>query len=161
MLQRQPASTAVVNTSLPLSHRSFSPAPAGSANALCERSWWAATPNVFHPRRCSYRSPGPAWASASLESVDGWPLATPDTLDSGGSCLVGSAVRRRRPRGQPLHPKPHGAADPRPRGDPGPDSCDRTGARGEQSKGAIGWSSASLPVRRGDSGRPGAHRAPS
>ncbi|KAJ6032777.1 hypothetical protein N7540_003509 [Penicillium herquei] len=31
---------------LPLSHRSFSPAPAGSADALCERSWWAATPNV-------------------------------------------------------------------------------------------------------------------
>ena len=30
-------------------------------------------------RRCGARSPGAAWSPAPLESVDGWPLATPET----------------------------------------------------------------------------------
>lgn len=57
-------------------------------------------------RRCGARSPGARWSPAPLESVDGWPLATPDTKIPGGSRPVGSAVRRRCPRGP--DPPPEG-----------------------------------------------------
>lgn len=41
------------------------------------------------------RSPGTVWCPALMESVDGWPLATPDTKIPGGSRPAVSAVRRR------------------------------------------------------------------
>jgi hypothetical protein len=49
--------------------------------------------------RCGDRSPGAFWRPAPLESVDRWPLAIPETQIPGGSHPVGSAVRRRCPRG--------------------------------------------------------------
>ncbi|CAM9442321.1 unnamed protein product [Hapterophycus canaliculatus] len=50
------------------------------------------------PRRGD-RSPGAFWRPAPLGSVDRWPLAIPETQIPGGSRPVGSAVRRRCPRG--------------------------------------------------------------
>lgn len=41
------------------------------------------------------RSPGTAWSPAPMESVDRWPLASPDTQIPGGSRPAGAAVRRR------------------------------------------------------------------
>lgn len=41
------------------------------------------------------RSPGAVWSPAPMESVDRWPLASPDTQIPGGSRPAGAAVRRR------------------------------------------------------------------
>jgi hypothetical protein len=41
------------------------------------------------------RSPGASWSPAPMESVDRWPLASPDTQIPGGSRPAGAAVRRR------------------------------------------------------------------
>lgn len=52
------------------------------------------------------RSPGAVWSPAPMESVDRWPLASPDTQIPGGSRPAGAAVRRRvRGAGTP-HPRP-------------------------------------------------------
>ena len=55
---------------------------------------------------CGDRSPGAFWSPALVESVDRWPLASPDTKIPGGSRPVVAAVRRRCPRG-PV-PSPEG-----------------------------------------------------
>jgi hypothetical protein len=49
---------------------------------------------------------GAFWSPALVESVDRWPLASPDTKIPGGSRPVVAAVRRRCPRG-PV-PSPEG-----------------------------------------------------
>jgi hypothetical protein len=48
---------------------------------------------------CGDRSPGAFWSPALVESVDRWPLASPDTKIPGGSRPVVAVVRRRCPRG--------------------------------------------------------------
>ena len=58
-------------------------------------------------RRCGARSPGAAWSPALLESVDQWSLTIPETQIPGGSRPVGSAVRRRCPRGPDPPPEGH------------------------------------------------------
>ncbi|KAJ5223207.1 uncharacterized protein N7469_009447 [Penicillium citrinum] len=108
-------------------------------------------PPRVHPRRgrrrCA-RSPGASAPPAPMESVDGWPLATPDTRFLGGSRPVGSAVRRRRPRGP--DPPPEGRmpqpASARPGGQAGTPAC---GPALRGLVGAIGWPPVSSPVRRG------------
>lgn len=57
------------------------------------------------PHRCGDRSPGAFWCPASLESVDHWPLAIPDTQIPGGSRPAESAVRRRARGVRTLHPR--------------------------------------------------------
>ena len=60
------------------------------------------------------RSPGASWPPAPLESVDHWPLASPDTQIPGGSRPAGAAVRRRvrgvwTPHPRPVCRRPHSA----------------------------------------------------
>lgn len=55
------------------------------------------------------RSPGTAWSPAPMESVDRWPLASPDTQIPGGSRPAGAAVRRRVRGAGPLTRGPYAA----------------------------------------------------
>ncbi len=60
------------------------------------------------------RSPGAPWSPAPMESVDRWPLASPDTQIPGGSRPAGAAVRRRvrgvrTPHPRPVCRRPHSA----------------------------------------------------
>ncbi|KAJ5453278.1 hypothetical protein N7530_012872 [Penicillium desertorum] len=101
------------------------------------------SPGGVHPPH-----PGAFWRPAPLESVDRWPLAIPETQIPGGSRPVGSAVRRRCPRG--LDPSCEGHM-------PQPASA-FTGAWSDPLRadwcwrslvGAIGWFQRPPPVRRG------------
>ncbi|KAJ5319645.1 uncharacterized protein N7506_012349 [Penicillium brevicompactum] len=83
------------------------------------------------PHRCGDRSPGAFWCPASLESVDHWPLAIPDTQIPGGSRPAESAVRRRArgvrtPSPEDHMPQPDSAR----KGRPERNTCVRTGAEG-------------------------------
>lgn len=60
------------------------------------------------------RSPGTNRSPAPMESVDRWPLASPDTQIPGGSRPAGAAVRRRvrgvrTPHPRPVCRRPHSA----------------------------------------------------
>lgn len=44
------------------------------------------------PHRWDDRSPGAVWSPAPMESVDRWPLASPDTQIPGGSRPAGAAL---------------------------------------------------------------------
>ena len=66
------------------------------------------------PHRWDDRSPGAVWSPAPMESVDRWPLASPDTQIPGGSRPAGAAVRRRvrgvwTPHPRPVCRRPHSA----------------------------------------------------
>ena len=59
-------------------------------------------------------APGAPWSPAPMESVDRWPLASPDTQIPGGSRPAGAAVRRRvrgvrTPHPRPVCRRPHSA----------------------------------------------------
>jgi hypothetical protein len=62
-------------------------APVGAPRVSTRRKAMVLHPGDFLARagRCSARSPGALWPPAPLESVDGWPLATPDTRFLGGA----------------------------------------------------------------------------
>ncbi|KAJ5710305.1 hypothetical protein N7493_009342 [Penicillium malachiteum] len=131
VLQRQPASTAVVNTHSPSLIGRSVPPRRGSADALCERSWWAATPNVFHPRRCSYRKSG-ARLGLGIAGVCGR-MAAGHTRHLDSRRKLPCGIRRSPASSTGSAPPPEGRmAQPIParEGDPGSDSCDRTGAEG-------------------------------
>jgi hypothetical protein len=98
--------------------------------------------------RTGNRSPRASGSPAPLESVDGWPLATPGTEIPGGSRPVVSAVRRRDPRGVALHPRAI-CRSPIPSARATRREHLRCGLASRGLVGAIGWSPASPPVRRG------------
>ncbi|KAJ5171601.1 hypothetical protein N7492_004194 [Penicillium capsulatum] len=84
-----------------------------------------------------------------MGSVDGWPLATPDTEIPGGSRPAVAAVRRRDRGVRTLLPR---AGRPTPAchsGGDGPSAC---GPALRGLVGAIGWPPAPSPVRRGGRG---------
>ena len=111
-------------------------------------------------RRTGDRSPGASGSPAPLESVDGWPLATPDAEIPGGSRPVVSAVRRRARGVRSLHPRAICRSQPPPARATRLEPL-RVGLVSRGLVGAIGWSSASSPVRRGCRGGRAPRCAPS
>ena len=75
-------------------------APIAPPASMCRGVAWA---------RWGYRSPGTDWSPAPMESVDRWPLASPDTQIPGGSRPAGAAVRRRVRGAGPLTRGPYAA----------------------------------------------------
>ncbi|KAJ5319698.1 hypothetical protein N7506_012402 [Penicillium brevicompactum] len=83
------------------------------------------------PHRCGDRSPGAFWCPASLESVDHWPLAIPDTQIPGGGAAPRNPPFVGVPAGSgPFTRGPYAAARQRPQGRPERNTCVRTGAEG-------------------------------
>src|SRR3569623_916099 len=124
------------------------PLPGGSVILVGPASW-----------RVGSRSPGASWSPALLESVDGWPLATPDTEIPGGSRPVVSAVRRRARGVRSLHPRATCRSQPPPVRATRLEHL-RVGLVSRGLVGAIGWSSASSPGAPGLPRRPGASLRP-
>ena len=134
-----------------------STSPGGrSSTAAAHRAWAPA------PTRCAAardRSPGASWPPAPLESVDGWPLATPETRFLGGaapwdppSAGVVHGVRT-------LHPRAVCRSQPPPARAAWLDPCVRTGAEGLSGG---NWMAARVvPGTPGAPRRPGAACAPS
>ena len=110
-------------------------------------------------RRTGDRSPGASGSPAPLESVDGWPLATPDAEIPGGSRPVVSAVRRRARGVRSLHPRAICRSQPPPARATRLEPL-RVGLVSRGLVGAIGWSSASSPGAPGLPRRPGASLRP-
>ncbi|KAJ5319633.1 uncharacterized protein N7506_012337 [Penicillium brevicompactum] len=100
------------------------------------------------PHRCGDRSPGAFWCPASLESVDHWPLAIPDTQIPGGEPPRGIRRSSACPRGPDPSPEDHM---------PQPDSARKGGLNGTPAcglvlRGLVGgnWMVVHVfPVRRG------------
>ena len=93
--------------------------PASGTGAAAHPSCADGSPCFFSEARAvavrwGDRSPGASWPPAPLESVDHWPLASPDTQIPGGSRPAGAAVRRRvrgvrTPHPRPVCRRPHSA----------------------------------------------------
>ncbi|KAJ5319709.1 uncharacterized protein N7506_012413 [Penicillium brevicompactum] len=124
--------------------------PAATVLPLPARSRPPYTGKVDGPRphRCGDRSPGAFWCPASLESVDHWPLAIPDTQIPGGEPPRGIRRSSACPRGPDPSPEDHM---------PQPDSARKGGLNGTPAcglvlRGLVGgnWMVVHVfPVRRG------------
>ncbi|KAH3003926.1 hypothetical protein KXV73_000965, partial [Aspergillus fumigatus] len=81
------------------------------------------------PHRWDDRSPGAVWSPAPMESVDRWPLASPDTQIPGGSRPAGAALCGRVRGVWTPHPRAWGQLDGRRRSPGAPGAVGAAGRR--------------------------------